>query len=119
MKNIYTYVAKDGYAARVQDTKSYDAIRYAIYLTLPLGWLICPVSARTSCQDGHSPSSLITTTQARTRTNTGEETSIFPGMAPSFCRGKLSCPIALSPTHGSQDVYGWYKYIDRFAFPDI
>lgn len=26
MKNIYTYVAKDGYAARVQDTKSYDAI---------------------------------------------------------------------------------------------
>ena len=28
MKNIYTYVAKDGYAARVQDTKSYDAIRF-------------------------------------------------------------------------------------------
>jgi len=27
MKTIYTYVAKDGYAARVQDTKSYDAIR--------------------------------------------------------------------------------------------
>ncbi|KAK1232011.1 translation initiation factor eIF-2B epsilon subunit, GEF [Marasmius sp. AFHP31] len=26
MKNIYCYVAKDGYAARVQDTKSYDAI---------------------------------------------------------------------------------------------
>lgn len=28
MKNIYTCVAKDGYAARVQDTKSYDAIRF-------------------------------------------------------------------------------------------
>lgn len=27
MKNIYTYVVKDGYAARVQDTKSYDAVR--------------------------------------------------------------------------------------------
>ncbi|KAL0569888.1 translation initiation factor eIF-2B epsilon subunit, GEF [Marasmius crinis-equi] len=26
MKNIYCYVAKDGYAARVQDTKSYDSI---------------------------------------------------------------------------------------------
>ncbi|KAJ4488105.1 nucleotide-diphospho-sugar transferase, partial [Lentinula aciculospora] len=26
MKNIYCYVAKEGYAARVQDTKSYDAI---------------------------------------------------------------------------------------------
>jgi translation initiation factor eIF-2B subunit epsilon len=27
MKNVYCYVVKDGYAARVQDTKSYDAIR--------------------------------------------------------------------------------------------
>ncbi|KAI6117666.1 nucleotide-diphospho-sugar transferase [Pisolithus croceorrhizus] len=27
MKNIYCYIAKDGYAARVKDTKSYDAIR--------------------------------------------------------------------------------------------
>lgn len=26
MKNIYCYIAKDGYAARVKDTKSYDAI---------------------------------------------------------------------------------------------
>uniref|UniRef100_A0A0W0F8S1 Translation initiation factor eIF2B subunit epsilon n=1 Tax=Moniliophthora roreri TaxID=221103 RepID=A0A0W0F8S1_MONRR len=26
MKNIYCYVAKDGYAARVQDTKSYDSV---------------------------------------------------------------------------------------------
>lgn len=28
MKNIYCYVAKEGYAARVQDTRSYDAIRF-------------------------------------------------------------------------------------------
>lgn len=27
MKNIHLYVAKDGYAARVQDTRSYDSIR--------------------------------------------------------------------------------------------
>ena len=27
MKNIYCYVAKDGYAARVADTRSYDAVR--------------------------------------------------------------------------------------------
>jgi translation initiation factor eIF-2B subunit epsilon len=26
MKNIYCYVAKDGYAARVKDTKSYESI---------------------------------------------------------------------------------------------
>jgi len=30
MKNIYCYVAKEGYAARVQDTRSYDAIRFVI-----------------------------------------------------------------------------------------
>ena len=35
MKNIYTYVAKDGYAARVQDTKSYDAIRFVDFFGLP------------------------------------------------------------------------------------
>jgi translation initiation factor eIF-2B subunit epsilon len=28
MKSIYCYIAKEGYAARVKDTKSYDAIRY-------------------------------------------------------------------------------------------
>lgn len=27
IKNIYCYVAKDGYAARVADTRSYDAVR--------------------------------------------------------------------------------------------
>ena len=40
MKNIYTYVAKDGYAARVQDTKSYDAIRSVAFPDLPLFRLI-------------------------------------------------------------------------------
>ena len=27
MKNIYCYVVKDGYAARVKDTKSYQSVR--------------------------------------------------------------------------------------------
>jgi translation initiation factor eIF-2B subunit epsilon len=27
MKNIYCYIAKEGYAARVKDTRSYDSIR--------------------------------------------------------------------------------------------
>lgn len=35
MKNIYTYVTKNGYAARVQDTKSYDAIRFVDF-SVPL-----------------------------------------------------------------------------------
>jgi hypothetical protein len=32
MKNIHCYIAKEGYAARVQDTRSYDAIRY-VFMT--------------------------------------------------------------------------------------
>ncbi|KAJ7273616.1 nucleotide-diphospho-sugar transferase [Mycena haematopus] len=31
MKNIYCYVAKDGYAARVKDTKSYESIRLLVF----------------------------------------------------------------------------------------
>lgn len=31
MKNIHCYVAKEGYAARVKDTRSYDSIRYVDY----------------------------------------------------------------------------------------
>jgi translation initiation factor eIF-2B subunit epsilon len=30
MKSIHCYIAKDGYAARAKDTKSYDSIRYAL-----------------------------------------------------------------------------------------
>lgn len=36
MKNIYCYVAKDGYAARVQDTRSYDAIRFVFMTFVPI-----------------------------------------------------------------------------------
>lgn len=32
MKNIYCYVLKEGYAARVADTRSYDAVRYVLRL---------------------------------------------------------------------------------------
>ena len=31
MKNIYCYVVKDGYAARVADTRSYDSVRFALF----------------------------------------------------------------------------------------
>lgn len=34
MKNIYCYVAEDGYAARVQDTRSYESIRYVVHYCL-------------------------------------------------------------------------------------
>jgi translation initiation factor eIF-2B subunit epsilon len=34
MKNIYCYVAEEGYAARVQDTKSYQSIRFPFFSLL-------------------------------------------------------------------------------------
>lgn len=54
MKNIYCYVAKEGYAARVKDTRSYDSIRSVKHLPM---LIIVPTlySARTSYRDGHSP----------------------------------------------------------------
>jgi translation initiation factor eIF-2B subunit epsilon len=46
MKNIYTYVAKDGYAARVQDTKSYDAIRFVDLPVLSFCKFMFPASSK-------------------------------------------------------------------------
>lgn len=36
MKNIYCYVVKDGYAARVADTRSYDSVRFVSFPPLPI-----------------------------------------------------------------------------------
>jgi translation initiation factor eIF-2B subunit epsilon len=33
MKNIHCYVLKEGYAARVKDTRSYESIRFALNLS--------------------------------------------------------------------------------------
>lgn len=38
MKNIYCYIAKEGYAARVQDTRSYDAIRFLFATFFATNW---------------------------------------------------------------------------------
>ena len=91
MKNIYTYVAKVGYAARVQDTKSYDAIRFASHVSS-----LCRSSrvlylARIYYLDGRSLLSLTTITQARTHTNTEEGIDISPGTTPLSYHGKFFC----------------------------
>src|SRR6266849_8508218 len=42
MKNIYCFIAKEGYAARVQDTRSYDAIRFVLTTFLqPISCHLC------------------------------------------------------------------------------
>ena len=87
MKNIYTYVAKDGYAARVQDTKSYDAIRFVDFPISCSADSCPPPLAKTYFRDGHSLLSLTTITRARTRTNIGEETNISLGITLLSYRG--------------------------------
>ena len=55
MKNIYCYIASEGYAARVQDTRSYDAIRFVIgSVVSTLVVIDTHVLARTFSPDGHS-----------------------------------------------------------------
>jgi len=74
MKNIYVYVAEEGYAARVQDTRSYDAIRskkFVLFCDSYVNRYVFPV--KTSCQDGHFHLCQTTITQGVTSTNTGEE----------------------------------------------
>jgi translation initiation factor eIF-2B subunit epsilon len=55
MKNIYCYVAKEGYAARVQDTRSYDAI-WSVIGSIVSTWFVNDTHdlARTSSPGGHS-----------------------------------------------------------------
>ena len=55
MKNIYCYIAKEGYAARVQDTRSYDAIAFvSIVFFSELAGPLIRALARISCLAGHS-----------------------------------------------------------------
>lgn len=109
MKNIHVYIAEEGYAARVQDTRSYEAIRcvasigsnstYLFQLTYHLcsapssvffGLLPPPfaVVARTSYQDGPSHLYRMIITLEVTFMNTGEEIDTFPRITQLFWQGK-------------------------------
>lgn len=54
MKNIHCYVAKDGYAARVADTRSYDAVRYVSLLRSDHVTICFPFSSHPYCASSHS-----------------------------------------------------------------
>ena len=57
MKQIHCYVAREGYAARVADTRSYDSVRLVSYMhpiRSAIRILLIPVTARISLQGGHS-----------------------------------------------------------------
>ena len=76
MKNIYCYIAKEGYAARVKDTKSYDSIRYDGFTNM--SDVLNPKSsavARISSHGGLFPSCQTTAIPADISTNIFEVTS--------------------------------------------
>lgn len=62
MKNIHVYVAKEGYAARVKDTRSYNSVRYNLFIHSTPSWPPLPhpypeidsgFIAKIFCRDGH------------------------------------------------------------------
>jgi translation initiation factor eIF-2B subunit epsilon len=89
MKNIYCHVAKEGYAARVQDTRSYDAIWFVIGSIVSI-WVVndTHVSARTSSPGGHSHWYLTTIIQVAMLTITYVVTNMFPKTIQLFSRGQ-------------------------------
>ena len=86
MKNIYCYIAKDGYAARVKDTKSYDSIRFVLTF-LWLSTLLIQWSAKIYYLDGRFRSCQMTTTPVDTRMNIFVGTSTLRQMVRSYSLG--------------------------------
>jgi hypothetical protein len=87
MKSIHCYIAKEGYAARVQDTRSYDAITFVFTFVSELARLLIRALARISCLAGHSHWYLMTTTQVDRLTITYVVTNTFPKITQSFSHG--------------------------------
>lgn len=87
IKNIHCYIAKEGYAARVADTRSYDAIRYMEIYLVSCDALTFVLSARTSCRGGLSRWFLTTTTRAATHMSTSAGTSTLRKTTQSSCQG--------------------------------
>jgi translation initiation factor eIF-2B subunit epsilon len=91
MKNIYCYIAKEGYAARVQDTRSYDAIRFALTTFLQSISRHCAARlAKTFSPGGHSRWCLTIITQADKHTIIYVVTNMFPRITPLSSPGQ--CP---------------------------
>ena len=89
MKNIYCYIAKEGYAARVQDTRSYVAIRFALTAFFQGISRQCFARlAKTFSPGGHSRWCLTIITQADKHTIIYEVTNMFPRIIPLSSPGQ-------------------------------
>ena len=93
MKNIYCYIAKEGYAARVQDTRSYDAIRFVLMTFLPPISCHCVARlARTFSPGGHSRWCLTIITQVDKHMIICVVTNMFPRTTRSSSPGQCLNP---------------------------
>lgn len=97
MKSIHCYVVKEGYAARVADTRSYDSVRYGRLLVFNLpSSFIQFYTARTSSHAGHSRWYQTITTQAGIHMNTCAATRILQKTTPSSYQGKSPASVWIS-----------------------
>jgi hypothetical protein len=98
MKNIYCYVAKEGYAARVKDTKSYDSIRYICPIERHVSIATHFLSVRISFHGGRSHWFRMTTTQLVMCTNIYAGTNTSQRTTPWFSPGKPLPTSAKKPS---------------------
>jgi translation initiation factor eIF-2B subunit epsilon len=102
MKNIYCYIVKEGYAACVQDTKSYDSVGYAPNPSLLLvprtdtnTGLVSVPAAKTSYRDGPSRWFQMTTIQGGTSMSTTGEEVYHQRQYPRPLKVNQSLPLQL------------------------
>lgn len=122
MKNIHCYIAKDGYAARVKDTKSYDSIRLVIGSLLAIVSPLIQLSAKTSYLDGRSRSFQTITIQPDTRTiiSAGTSTSqrtVLLYFLGGFAR-HVSTPLLVLTRDAEQNMQNRQPDTHRIKEPD-
>lgn len=78
MKSIHLYVAQEGYAARVSDTRSYESIRLVLFASKLSPSVLTTSLVRISCQGGPFRSFRMTIIRVATTTSTAEEIATLP-----------------------------------------
>jgi len=78
MKSIHLYVAQEGYAARVSDTRSYESIRLVPFASKLSPIVLTTSPVRISCQGGPFRSFRMTIIRVATTTSTAEEIATLP-----------------------------------------
>lgn len=78
MKSIHLYVAQEGYAARVSDTRSYESIRLVLFASKLSPSALTTFPARMFCRGGPFHSFRMTIIRVATTTSIAEEIVTLP-----------------------------------------